>query len=286
MAPGAPSGNRRDGAVQRLAVRSAGMEEDVPSESSEFGGWWEELRLALVFLTRLPLAAPLPLPRGALARAGWAFPLVGVGVGLFGGILYSLASAALAPGLVPALAAVAATVLLTGALHEDGLADTADGLGGGASRERKLAIMRDHQIGTYGVLALLFSVGLRTAALAAIGDGGRVAAALMAAHALARGGLPTTLYALDPAREDGLGATAGRPELGIVIVAGGIGVLVTLLGFGAVAGLGAVIAASLAMGLVALLARRQIGGYTGDVLGAIEQTGEIAILLAGAAWSS
>ena len=272
--------------MPRLAVKSAAMEDDTPPEGAEIAGWWEELRLALGFLTRLPLALPVPPPPGALAQAGWAFPLVGVVVGLLGGIAYSLAAALQLPALAAALVAIGVTVLLTGALHEDGLADTADGLGGGGSPGQKLAIMRDHHIGSYGVLALLFSVGLRAAALAAIGDGGRVAAVLMAAHALARGGLPVALYVLDPAREDGLGAAAGRPEAATAVIAAGIGVVVALLGLGIVAGVGGVIAAGLTMALVAWGARRQIGGYTGDVLGAIEQTGEIVILLAGAAWAS
>jgi adenosylcobinamide-GDP ribazoletransferase len=262
------------------------MEDGSPPESAELGGWWEQLRVAAGFLTRLPLTLPSPLPQGALARAGWAFPLIGIAVGLLGGIAYSLCAEAHLPPLAAALIAIAVTVLLTGALHEDGLADMADGFGGGAGREQKLAIMRDHHIGSYGVLALLLSVGLRAAALAAIGDGGRVAAVLMAAHALGRGALPAALYALDPAREDGLGAAAGRAEAAIALIAAAIGVIVALLGLGIFAGLGAVVAAGVAMALVALLARRQIGGYTGDVLGAIEQTGEVVILLTGAAWAS
>jgi adenosylcobinamide-GDP ribazoletransferase len=263
------------------------MEDGSPpeSESAERAAWGEELRLALGFLTRLPLRLGAPA-RGALAQAAWAFPLVGIAVGLAGGIAYSLAVALHLPALAAALIAVAATVLLTGALHEDGLADMADGLGGGADVETKLAIMRDHHIGSYGVLALVLSVGLRAAALTAIGDGGRVAAALMAAHALARGGLPVALLALEPARADGLGAAAGRPEAPIAAIAAAIGIGVALLGLGLVAGIGAVIAAGAAMAVLALIARRQIGGYTGDVLGAIEQAGETVVLLGAAAWSS
>src|SRR5215472_12658169 len=134
------------------------MDEDASSESAELAGWWEELRLALGFLTRLPLALPAPLPQGALARAGWAFPLIGIAIGLLGGIAYSLAMAARLPAPAAALIAIGVTAVLTGALHEDGLADTVDGLGGGSDRERKLVIMHDHHIGSYGVLALLMSV--------------------------------------------------------------------------------------------------------------------------------
>jgi adenosylcobinamide-GDP ribazoletransferase len=262
------------------------MEDDAPPQSADMPGWWEELRLALGFLTRLPLSLPDAPPQGALARAGWAFPLVGVVVGLLGGIAYSLAAALGLPALAAALIALGVTVLVTGALHEDGIADTADGFGGGAGSEQKLAIMRDHHLGTYGVLALLFSLGLRAAALAALADSGHAAAALIAAHALARGGLPVALYALDPARDDGQGAAAGRPETTIAAIAAGIGAVLALLTLGPLAGIAAAAAAGAAMALVARLARRQIGGHTGDVLGAIEQTGEVVVLLVAAAWST
>src|SRR5579864_6859060 len=112
------------------------------------GDWPDDLLIAAAFLTRMPIPTPAVLP-GRLAQASWAFPLVGVGVGL--------------PTLAAALIAVAGTAALTGALHEDGLADTADGFGGGATPEAKLTIMRDSRNGAYGVLALIFSVALRAA---------------------------------------------------------------------------------------------------------------------------
>jgi adenosylcobinamide-GDP ribazoletransferase len=261
------------------------MEDDTPPPRAEPAShWWGELRLALGFFTRLPLPLPELLP-GDLARAGWAFPLVGLAIGLLGGLAYALAAALRVPALAAALVAIAVTVLATGALHEDGLADTVDGFGGGADRAQKLAIMRDHHIGSYGVLALIIGVGLRAAALAAVADGGRVTAALMAAHALGRGGLPFVLHALDPAREDGQGASAGRPDITIAGIAAAIAAVLALFLLGLLAGIAAIVAAAAAMTLVAGLARREIGGYTGDVLGAIEQAGEILVLLAVAAWA-
>jgi adenosylcobinamide-GDP ribazoletransferase len=262
------------------------MEGDTPPSGSDRVGWWEELRVAVGFLTRLPFAQPEAPPQGALAHAGWAFPLVGLAIGLLGGIAYSLVATLHLPALAAALIALGVTVLASGALHEDGLADTADGFGGGAGRERKLAIMRDHQLGAYGVLALVFSIGLRAAALAALGDGGLVAAALMAAHALARGALPVVLYTLAPARSDGQGAAAGRPEPATAAIAAAVGAVLALLTLGVLAGILAIVAAGAAMALLAGLARRQIGGHTGDVLGAIEQTGEVVVLLVAAAWWS
>src|ERR1700760_415860 len=132
--------------------------------------WRDEFLAAFTFLTRLPLgSAHTDVPPPSLADASGAFPLVGLVIGAIGGIAYAIASALALPALAAALIAIAATALITGALHEDGLADTADGFGGGATREMKLEIMRDSRIGTFGVLALIFSIGLRAIAIADTG---------------------------------------------------------------------------------------------------------------------
>ena len=244
-----------------------------------------ELVTAARFFTRLPLgAAPAP-EADALARASWAFPIVGAIVGLICAAIYAIADALAFPPLAAALLAVAAGALVTGGLHEDGLADTADGLGGGADRAEKLAIMRDSRSGAFAILALVLSVGLRAAALSAMAGDGAVLAALVAAHAVGRGGLAAVMALSPTARTDGLGATAGRPdrmELAAALVSA---VVIALLALGWRAGAGALALAAVAMAAIAILARRQIGGYTGDVLGAIEQGGETAMLLAAAAWA-
>src|SRR5204863_1906899 len=108
--------------------------------------------------------------------------------------------------------AVTAGIALTGALHEDGLADTADGFGGGRDRDDKLRIMRDSRQGSFGVVALVLSIALRAAALGTIGEPIHVTLALIAAHAASRGVLPVLMHVLTPARPDGLGASAGRPS--------------------------------------------------------------------------
>ncbi len=182
------------------------------------------------------------------------------------------------PILATALLAVAATLAMTGALHEDGLADTADGLGG-ADAEQSLAIMRDSRIGTFGVLALILSVGLRAAALAALPDTSIAAGVLIAAHATSRGLLPALMLVLDPARSDGLAASAGKPSPTVAGIAAAIGLVVALLALGVGRGIVAVLLAALAMAALASLARRRLGGYTGDVLGAAQQVGEIVMLL-------
>jgi adenosylcobinamide-GDP ribazoletransferase len=248
--------------------------------------WRDEFLAAFHFLTRLRLdGAREDAPAPSLADAAWAFPFVGLAVGAIGGITYAIASAFALPPLASALIAIIATVIATGGLHEDGLADTADGFGGGATREDKLAIMRDSRSGAYGVMALIFSVGLRTAALAALATRWQVFGALIAVHALSRGVLPMAMRQLAPARDDGLGAAAGQPEASAAAIAGGAALVIALIGMGFRAGLSAALAAALATAAVAAIARRQIGGQTGDVFGAIEQCAETAALLAAAAWS-
>jgi adenosylcobinamide-GDP ribazoletransferase len=250
--------------------------------------WRDEFFAAFTFLTRLPLGvtradADAALP--SLAEASWAFPLVGVVIGAIGGIAYAIAVAFGLPALAAALIAIATTALITGALHEDGLADTADGFGGGATREAKLDIMRDSRIGTFGVIALIVSMGLRTIAIADTGTRWHVFFALIAAHALSRAVLPAALAQLHPAREDGLGASAGRPEQNQVLMALAIALAIAVVTIGLRAGLSAAIVAALIAIAIGWLARRQIGGQTGDVLGAIEQGAETAALLAIAAWA-
>lgn len=162
-----------------------------------------DLRVAASFVTILPVASSKPAGDGAIARATWALPVAGLLVGLAGAFVYK---GAMWFGLTPspaALLALVTTALITGALHEDGLADTADGLGGGRTRERKLEIMRDSRIGTYGVCALILSFGLRWSALATIADPVAVALALCAAHAAARAGVPAFMALVPPARPDG-----------------------------------------------------------------------------------
>ena len=243
------------------------------------GGITTDLKTGLAFCTRLPI----PTPGGSLAKAAWTFPLVGAVIGSIGALVFWLGMSLSLPPLVSATLAVAATALLTGCLHEDGLADTADGFGGGASAERSLEIMRDSRIGTYGVVALLLSFLLRIGAVASLAAPALAAAALIGAHAGARAGLPLFMRAVAPARNDGLSAETGAPTAGVARSAALLGLLILILclGFGA-----GVLAALLAVaGLIAMarLTLKKIGGQTGDVLGAVEQIGEVLILLTAAA---
>jgi adenosylcobinamide-GDP ribazoletransferase len=178
--------------------------------------------------------------------------------------------------------AIAATLLATGCLHEDGLADVADSFGG-STRARKLEIMRDSRIGTYGVCALFVSLLLRASALATIADPALAATILVATHMAARSGMALFMRLLPPAREDGLSVGVGRPPYASAVAAAVIGVLALVLALGPAAGLVAVMLMAAVFALLAWLCMRQIGGQTGDVLGALEQIGEMTILLVAAA---
>jgi adenosylcobinamide-GDP ribazoletransferase len=179
--------------------------------------------------------------------------------------------------------ALATTILVTGAIHEDGLADMADGLGGGRTKDQKLEIMRDSRIGTYGACALIISLVLRWSALATIGKPGSVAAALSVSHVAARAALSGFMWLVPPARTDGLSAGAGRPPNQSALIAIGLGTLCLAFGFGLSKAIVAVILLSLVGLMLARLVTRQVGGQTGDILGALEQIGEIAIMLMAAA---
>ncbi|MGF7175145.1 adenosylcobinamide-GDP ribazoletransferase [Azospirillum doebereinerae] len=249
----------------------------------------QDAALAVVFLTRLPLPLAGPLAEGAAARAMAWFPLVGALVGLAGGVVFVVAGFVHLPPLAAALLALATMVWLTGGLHEDGAADVADGFGGGRDKARKLEIMRDSRVGSYGVLALVFSVAIRASALAALTGPGAAVAALVAAGALSRAGLAVVARCLPPARNDGLAAAQGRPGVGTVALALGLGLALALPALW-IAGpwtmaVCAVAAAAGAAWLVARLAIRQIGGHTGDVFGAVQQVADAGVLLAVAAWA-
>lgn len=243
-----------------------------------------EGRLALAaiqMLTRIPVP-PVAFQEDWLARSAKYFPIVGLLVGgLSGAVLW--AAALLWTGPIPALLAVAAGLLLTGALHEDGLADTVDGFGG-RSREARLAIMKDPRLGTFGALALGLSLALKAAALAAMPVGVAVAA-LAAAGAGSRFGAVAVMwrapYAGDRAAAKVLHGPEG-PRSGDVVLALVLA-LAALLILDPATALSAVAAAALAGLAMAWWACRGLKGYTGDVLGAVIAVSETGFLLGAAA---
>jgi len=246
-----------------------------------FGRLAADLKTAVCFYTRLPLRHAAAT--GAdVARASWAAPLAGLIVGLIGAAVYALAREADLDTLPAAGLAVAATIVASGGLHEDGLADTADAFGAGATPERRRAIMRDSRIGTYGACALILSIGLRWVALASVEDPVRAVLALIAAHTAARAMPPLLMLLAPPARVDGLSAGSGKPPAGSVAVGLLIGLAALLLGLGWINGLIALVLFILAVAATRRLAMAKIGGQTGDVLGALEQVAEVLVLLVAA----
>ena len=221
-----------------------------------------------------------------LSRCAKFFPAVGICVGLVSAAVLVLADAVWGPD-ISALFAVAASIAVTGALHEDGLADTADGFGGGWSVEKRLAIMKDSRIGAYGALALAFGVALRVTALADM-PLWSAAAALIAAHAAARLTPALVMNALPYAGDTAAmkvsyaDATVSTSDLcfALVVVVCALVPLAFVSMLSVISGLllGAILSIA-----ITLWARRLIGGYTGDVLGAIEQMFEIGFLLGVAA---
>jgi adenosylcobinamide-GDP ribazoletransferase len=240
-----------------------------------------DLRIGISLCTRLPIGPAGAIGEGDVARASWTFPIAGLLVGLTGAIAYWLAVCVNVAPLPAAALALAAMLLLTGAMHEDGLADTADGLGG-ATREKKLEIMRDSRIGTFGACALAVSLMLRWSALADIAEPRVVALALICAHVSARACLPAFMYLVPPARADGLSSGAGQPPFASVITALLLGIVPLLLAFGPTGAMVTMLLLLLVALVLARVATRQFGGQTGDVLGALEQIGEAAVLLVSA----
>lgn len=237
-----------------------------------------DLALAHSLLTRLPIK----LDEAAYARsaqAAWAYPLVGVATGV---IACLAAWAALLLGLplwCAAIFAIAAGVIVTGAMHEDGLADCSDGFWGGWDPAMRLKIMKDSQTGTYGLLALLATQALRFGAVLEILRWDDWALPLVAVHVASRAVMPALMTALPHARDTGLSRSVGRVPRSAAFAAAALGALALLLGFGLAGAVLSAIAALAAFG-VARLALAKVGGQTGDVCGAGQQISEVALLLA------
>ncbi|GAA6208384.1 adenosylcobinamide-GDP ribazoletransferase [Cognatishimia sp. WU-CL00825] len=233
-----------------------------------------DILTAIALLTRLPVKAEF----ARSANAVWAYPLAGLAVALIAGIL---TGGALWLNIATPLVAgiwLVTTILLTGAMHEDGLADCCDGFWGGWTTERRLEIMKDSQIGTYGVLALCLSIGFRWLAIWLILETSHWFWPLLVVEVLSRSFMPALMHALPHARDTGLSHAQGRPPLGAVGLGLGLALGFALLCLGW-AGLKLGLIATLISFGTAWLAQRKIGGQTGDVLGATQQVILITLLL-------
>jgi adenosylcobinamide-GDP ribazoletransferase len=253
-------------------------------------GWLIATATCIRFYSRLPVPA-LPgetahtLPDFRLVPR--ALPLAALAIALPATLIALLAGLAGVNALLTAALAVTALVVTTGAFHEDGLADSADGLFGGHTPERRLEIMKDSRVGTFGALALGLSLLLRVSALAAILQGAgawAAAAAVLVAAPWSRVEGLRILATTPPTRRDGASASVGQPDRSVLPVAYGLsGALALLLvAAGALPFAGVLIGLALSALMTLWLSRtaiRLIGGQTGDILGAAQQLGEIAIYL-------
>lgn len=234
--------------------------------------------LALSLLTRLPIKLD-ERDYEHSAAAAWAYPLVGIVTGLFACLAAGLAQWLGLPLWCAAIFAIAVPVIITGAMHEDGLGDCADGFWGGWDPAMRLKIMKDSQIGTYGVLALLISQSLRFGAMLEILRWESWVLPLLAIHISSRAVMPLVMYALPHARDTGLSRSVGKVSYDSMLKSLVIGALALVLGLG-LQGIIPAILGGLAGYSALRLAKTKIGGQTGDVCGATQQIAEITLLLA------
>jgi adenosylcobinamide-GDP ribazoletransferase len=241
------------------------------------------LSAAVGLLTRVPVGRTGSDQLDTSRAIAW-LPVVGAVIGLVVAAGFVLLSEVL-PGLAAAALAVTFGIVITGALHEDGLADTVDAFGAGGGPEETLRILKDPTHGTYGVIALVLSILLRVLALAAL----PVTTALLvlpAVHGMGRGGAVGLIGSMPPATGNGLGAAHSRSGSSSGVLGGllsAVAIGLALLGwwgalFAALAGAAAL--------LIGVLAMRRISGFTGDILGATEQVIEVGLLIVAASLAS
>lgn len=254
-----PTGDRHDDA------------DKTSVDASVLSDFWR----AMALLSRVPLPPVGDFRAALIARSVWCWPLVGLvlaGLALLPAMLVDFLTG---NPLVYAIFAIAAMVLLSGAMHEDGVADCVDGFGGGMDRDRKLEIMRDSTVGTYAVVMLILTLGLRLVLITAAADIGQAGILFLIMAVISRAAMPIVMRILPPARDNGLGKGAGRPgwlpvligfaiASAIVLVLGGIGAMFAV-----------IVGVMIAILIVAMVARSQIGGQTGDVLGATQICAEL-----------
>ena len=246
----------------------------------------DDLVRATGFLSRLPMPARhFEGHDGSLSRAAGMVPMAGLVIALCPGLLVLLLSYADANAALTAILALMVLIGVTGALHEDGLADCADALGARGGRDKMLDIMKDSRIGTYGVLALLISFSLRAVALTIIvsmAGGFGAFLVLLAVASVSRAAMVWHWNTLPPARSNGVAAAVGAPEASAATLAlvSGSAVFLVLVAFTA-----GIVPALAGLALLALAAkqwtgrvRERLGGHTGDTIGATQQIGETVCL--------
>ena len=278
--------------AERAGARSA--REDAARPNAEAAAsivrrslWLQQARYvvaALGYFTRVPIPRSIGLDQSDLAGAARYFSLIGALVGGAGALVYWLALW-LFPPSVAVLLSMAATLLATGALHEDGLADCCDGFGGGPTREDALRIMRDPRLGAFGAIGLVLALALKWQTLAAL-PAAVAASTMVGAHAASRALAVSFLATHDYAREHGKAKpVAQRMPLGSLAVALVLGLPWLLLNDWRAGALGLTVAFALRLALGRYFTRR-LGGYTGDCLGFAQQIFELTLYLSALAWTS
>ena len=241
-------------------------------------GWMRDIAVAGTFLTRLPFRPTPPLGISSLGPSVQMFPIIGLIVGIIGGVVLWMAAQINLNPTAYGFLGLATVTLITGALHEDGLADFVDGICA-YNRRRRLEIMRDSSIGVFGVLALIFSIGLKVTLLGNLANPNLAVEALIAAAVISRGMIPLLMYFLKPAQSDGLGHGAGRPSKDRMVTGLILSAVIAIILLDIGAAVSALFLSALALSAVGWLAHRRLAGYTGDVLGAAQQCSEIAVLI-------
>jgi len=242
---------------------------------------------AVQFLTRLPIPQSVTFTPERFSASVRYYPLVGAIIGAFAGGFY-LAASSVFPAFVAIILSTGGTLLLTGAFHEDGLADTFDGIGGGTDREKTLHIMKDSRIGTYGACALFTVLITKVAALTTLGISAVTPMALIAGHSLSRASSVVVIATSRYVRDHGTGKPVSEGLGGVNLAVALITALAAYVFFsnmvGSEAALCAVFAMALGHVLIRALFERKLGGYTGDTLGAVQQVSEVAFYLGLLGW--
>ena len=239
----------------------------------------QDILAAFMLLTRIPINwEKVSGEAPNLGRAMWAYPIVGLAVGGLSAAVYYVVFSIGMPALLAVFLALISAILITGAFHEDGLADVADGFGGGLTREKKLEIMRDSRIGTYGGLALIMAILLKGASLSQLPPLMAVKALVISAT-VSRAMIIVAALILPPARKNSLATEAGKPSVGVCLTAftaaGATGFLLA----GLTASLYLTASTLVITLLFCRLAYRQVQGFSGDILGATQQLAEISVLV-------
>lgn len=243
--------------------------------------FFKDILLSLSFLTRIPISKDLLFERN-LMDAAWSFPLIGALVGFLGGMVALLLSYFNISPIIISFTTIGAIILLTGGLHEDGLADTADGFGSNKHPEDKIKIMRDSQIGVYGTLALIIAISVKAVALSELIHNDQFFTciiALIVSGALSRSTIVGIAFFLEKASETGLAHFAGKPRANVVGICFLISILLCIFLLPLTKVLAMILLSIVTTVVIGFLSKKQINGYTGDILGTTQILSETALLI-------